>query len=281
MRLAQQQLSGADSRCPYCESPMVEPLHRRYLVLEVRQCGVCGLMFRYPKAEPQQATAYYDSQYDDFEQGCGTTLPAPAEVERLKREGFGGTAWDASARLDLVRSLKPSGRFLDFGCSWGYVLPQAKAAGYDASGFEISHPRAAFGRQAFGLDIIDNPAQLERVAGTVDVIYASHVLEHLPTITHTFTQLHHLLSDTGMLVAFVPNCGGELARRYGINWGAFANEAHTISYDAAFFEKNLPRDGFNVRCFSSPYPGTELSSNRTPTAADQEGEALLLVATKR
>jgi SAM-dependent methyltransferase len=282
LRLAQQRVTNTDVHCPYCGNAASRRLYRKFLLLEVRRCEVCDLMFRYPKAEPQKAVRYYDRNYDEFEQGCVTTLPSPAEAQRLVSHGFQGTTWDVGERLDLIRSAKPSGRFLDYGCSWGWVVAQATSAGFDAFGFEISRPRAAFGRQTFGLNIIDDPALLaQQMAGSVDVIYASHVLEHLPSIAHTFSELHRLLSDAGMLVIFVPNCGGLLARRDGIGWGPFANEAHTISFDPRFFEQNLPREGFDVTCFSSPYTDVRLDRDGPPAANAYDGDELMVVARKR
>jgi SAM-dependent methyltransferase len=87
-----------------------------------------------------------------------------------------------------------------------------------------------------------------------EALGTSHTLEHMPSLSGIFSLFHRLLAPNGLLAIFVPNCGGDEARRLGVRWGPFSNEAHTISFDAEFFRANLPREGFEVRCLSNPYP---------------------------
>jgi SAM-dependent methyltransferase len=107
-----------------------------------------------------------------------------------------------------------------------------------------------------------------------DVIVVSHVLEHLPSLADVFPRFHRMLTPNGRLIVLVPNCGGIAATREGVHWGPFANEAHLLSFDAAFFRRNLPPLGFAVDCYSYPYP----PQLKPGVSGDLSGDELCIVA---
>ena len=252
-------------------------MHRKLLLVDVLQCAQCGLMFRYPKNSVAENRAYYQQQYDSFEQGIVTTLPAPDEARAMAGRGFAGTPWHSPQHVAILQKVKPVGRMLDYGCSWGYFIVQARQAGYEASGFEISRSRAQFGRSVLQVECSDDPAMLAtRVPESLDIVYTSHVLEHLPDLRTIFAYFARSLKPDGVLLIFVPNCGGSNAKALGPRWGPFVNEAHTISFDASFFERNLPEHGFSVTCTSDPYDGF-LSRGALHTTGDE----LMFLARKR
>jgi SAM-dependent methyltransferase len=153
---------------------------------------------------------------------------------------------------------------------------QASLRGYEPIGFEISAARAEFGRKKLNLEILSEPSKLQALPqASIDIVYTSHALEHLPSLVDIFEEFSRLLRPGGTLLIFVPNCGGDNARRLGVSWGPFTNEAHTISFEASFFERNLPRHGFEVRCFSDPYDGDLKSCNMSRSCT---GDELLVVA---
>jgi 2-polyprenyl-3-methyl-5-hydroxy-6-metoxy-1,4-benzoquinol methylase len=274
-----QRLKGSDRTCPYCGESTAVNVGRKLLLLQVIRCQCCGLMYRVPKATPAQSAVYYEAQYGDFEQGPVTSLPTIEEVRELQRRGFAESVWGAKDRLRLITQLKAQGRLLDYGCSWGYFVAQAKAAGFDAIGYEISRTRAKFGQQMLNIEVLHEATALEGLqSGSIDVIYSSHVLEHLTSLTDVFPLFRRLLAPGGILMIFVPNCGGLSARTLGLKWGPFTNEAHTLSFDAAFFGRNLPNEGFDIRCLADPYPDNSLLDPHMNASLD--GEELLVLARK-
>src|SRR5439155_21226421 len=98
-----------------------------------------------------------------------------------------------------------------------------------------------------------------------------------PSAHGLFDQFNRLLTRNGVLMEFVPNCGGRQARTLRLAWGPFTNEAHTLSLDAAFFRRNLPMHGFLVQCLSEPYG--RLVCNPAPTEVNDDtvGHELLVI----
>jgi SAM-dependent methyltransferase len=157
-----------------------------------------------------------------------------------------------------------------------------RAAGYEAIGFEISRIRAEFGRAHLGLTIVTDIESLDRCRGTFDLIFASHVLEHLPSPTGIFERFAMLLRRGGSLLAFVPNCGGRSARELGVKWGPMCCEKHPLALDSAFFHYALPKYGFSVRTMSDPYNPDDLMRPNAPVDEDAElsGDELMVWAKK-
>jgi 2-polyprenyl-3-methyl-5-hydroxy-6-metoxy-1,4-benzoquinol methylase len=264
--------------CPNCGCSTGKLVGRKHLLLELRQCARCGLMFRWPKDTAVFAESFYQS---DYCQGMTTEMPNSAKLEKLASSNFGGTEKDFSEKIELLKVLCPSGKVLDFGASWGYATFQLRRAGYDTYGFEISRPRALFGNRELGLKIYSNKHELENHRGTFDVVFASHVLEHLPVFAGVIEFLRSMLAPRGGLLIFVPNCGGSTARRQGVHWGPMCCERHPLAFDAKFFRTGLPDHGFRVAVFSDPYDVEGIATKvRAATARENctDGDELMVWA---
>lgn len=237
--------------CPYCGNSDTKRLQTKKIVLQLRKCSRCQLMFRYPKDDLEFNRYFYQRAY---RQGFTTDAPSPAELEQLLATNFVDIEKCLAETIALLRREKSSGRLLDYGCSWGYGVYQFAAAGYDAMGFEISQPRASYGREHLGVKIVDSTNELNRIeAESFDVIFCSHVIEHLPDPRQAFADFRRLLSPSGVLFIYVPNCGGKLAREKGVGWGGMISEKHCLAIDAQFLATCLPEFGFDPVFASSPY----------------------------
>jgi 2-polyprenyl-3-methyl-5-hydroxy-6-metoxy-1,4-benzoquinol methylase len=245
-----------DRTCPYCKNQDTVLVGRKFVVMQVRRCSGCGLMFRWPKDSESTNRRFYQSRYREAQV---TDVPVPAEMPGLLARNFSGTPYDRGSVIAMFKSVKPPpARVLDFGCSWGYAAHQLKQAGYAVTGFEISRSRAAFGRAKLGIEIIDSYQALNSLPRhSFDVIYSYHVLEHLPVLTGKFEQLARLLTADGSLVIFTPNCGDGLGNlRPG--WKPLVGEKHPMAFDTVFFRQVLPRHGFRVAVVTTPYSEQEL-----------------------
>ena len=277
LRVVGQRIGGQDVDCPYCGQSDTHVIGTKRLVLQLRRCAGCHLMFRWPKDTSEFNRRFYQRQYRE---GITTDVPDKAPLENLKASMFSGTEKALAEKIALLKILVPHGRVLDFGCSWGYGTLQLAAAGYDAVGFEISEPRAEFGRVNMGLTMISTEAELDKCAESFDAVFASHVLEHVPAPAAVFDRIASLLKPDGLLLAFVPNCGGDEARRLGVEWGPMCCEKHPLAFDAAFLEGALAKHGLRAITFSDPYAPQDLIAcwDRLATPRNLHGAELMVVA---
>jgi 2-polyprenyl-3-methyl-5-hydroxy-6-metoxy-1,4-benzoquinol methylase len=244
-RILTSRFALADRACPYCGAVDSQLIQRKHGLLDLRRCFSCSLMFRWPKDSVQDNESFYQN---DYRQGM-----TPEQWVGDKEALCATVDFNMSARIRLLRTLAPTGYVLDYGSSWGYGTYRMAASGYNAVGFEISRTRAELAVKHFGVRTITCAQELDEYKLAFDVIFASHVLEHLPSLNGVFERFIDLLKPGGLLLIFVPNCGGRNARSCGVRWGPMCCEEHTMAFEAEFFERNLPRQGFSVLCFSDPY----------------------------
>jgi SAM-dependent methyltransferase len=108
-------------------------------------------------------------------------------------------------RLDAMTRRFGKGRILDFGCAEGLFVAYARDQGWDAVGVETSEWAAEQGRKLHGIQIFETALEEAPIeAGTLDVVHANHVLEHVPDPVGTMRAAYRLLRRGGVLVAEVP-----------------------------------------------------------------------------
>lgn len=259
------------SDCPYCGCRSTALLERKRLVLQLRECQRCKLKFRFPKDSFAENKRMYRSGY---RLSGRLDLPSASEVDRqmaIRTPGFGQNFPD---HLQTIKGIVPRGKLLDYGSSWGYHVHQFRAAGYDASGFDIAKPQVELGRRLLGVPLSDDIASFAEAS--FDVIYSAHCLEQIPNPDVPLRQFKKLLKPGGHLFLYVWNCSGAAARAMGVRWGPMIGESHVLALDADFFRRNLPGYGFQIRFASSPYS----SSPQSYDAAALDGEELLVVGVR-
>ncbi|CAN7474630.1 methyltransferase domain-containing protein [Caballeronia sp. LjRoot34] len=137
-------------------------------------------------------------------------------LERQK-DAFGTADIFSRARTDLTERnlhwlkallkyrLPSDGKALELGCSHGSFVALMQMAGFDASGVEMSPWVVHFAQKAFGVPVSLGPIEnLDMVPGSLDVIVAMDVLEHLPDPVATMARCLELLKPDGLLLVQTP-----------------------------------------------------------------------------
>lgn len=104
----------------------------------------------------------------------------------------------------LSEAVPPPGRVLDVGCGNGAFLAEAKTAGYEVEGIDVSEAAARFVRQR---GIQAHAANFLELEGEWDLITMWDVVEHLRSPAEFLTHARALLSPRGRLVLKIPGFG--------------------------------------------------------------------------
>ena len=106
---------------------------------------------------------------------------------------------------NLVQKQQP--KLLDFGCGDGALLQYAQSQGWQATGYEPTERLAAAARERGILSVHSHPdlATIPIPAGSIDIIYCAHVLEHLPNPRSVMEWFSKWLRPGGILSIQVPN----------------------------------------------------------------------------
>jgi len=146
--------------------------------------------------------------------------------------------------FQLVNSAgKP--KLLDIGCSSGWITHVSKELGFEATGLEANTHAAEFGRNKYGLNIIEGYIEDLKTDVNYDAVTMFHVLEHIADPRNMLIQVKDLLNKNGKLLIVVPNSQsfGACIFKNNYNW----NIPHHISFfNPDTLRELLIQSGFRV-----------------------------------
>lgn len=271
LRMARKTAARQPMDCPYCGHDGTRLVAIKKVLLQLRECERCHLNFRYPKDNWVENFDYYQEEY---EQQRVTDLPPEADLPRHISNNFRHVGRDLTEHLQVIARNASGRRLLDFGASWGYCSWQFQRAGYETVGFDISRTRTKYGEARLGVPMVSDTSTLP--ARSIEIIYAAHVLEHMPDPGKVLREFRRLLKPGGKLFIFVPNGGCKAARSLGVQWPPLINQKHVMAFTARFFDYSLAAEGFAPMFASSPY---DTAPRRYDHGLYHDGEELLAMGT--
>lgn len=221
-------LDGKHDNCPSCKgayySSLKGPLFNKFPT-QLRHCLDCGLLYRHPITTESESKLYYELEYT--QKGLTTDLPETEVLNDLLKTKFRSSEKDFSGWFPLFQSISShfdkNIQVLDYGANWGYTVFQLEQLPYvnKAYGYEYSEIRSSFGRTKLGIPYInidDLPSE------KFDVIFSSHVIEHMYNPGLIRKHFDTLLAPGGIGIITCPN--GSLSRTvknpdgFKTNWGS-------------------------------------------------------------
>ncbi len=195
---------SADLTCNCCSSTSAEKLFSKN-GFDLVRCTNCGLAYIANPPNEEEVVALYTAKTDYH-----ARLLDPASDE------FARMASVARQHMRLLRKFRSdlsSLRVLDIGCSSGLFLAEAKKAGMEAHGAELSPETARFAAAYFGLAV--HPGDWRDagyVPGSFDIITLFDVIEHLPDPMAELEAILPLLKPGGLLLQSTPDIDGLFPR---------------------------------------------------------------------
>jgi SAM-dependent methyltransferase len=213
--------------CPLCGAADCSVVLQSSNDYPIVRCSRCRLVFTDMRTAPPASELY--PAFDQSDTGIPKAMRSSLAVFARQREA-------------VVRSVKPSGRLLDFGCGNGAFARWMSQSGYDAVGlepFSLGKPV-----QADRLLLVREP--LESAAarlGQFDVITLWHVLEHLSRPLDVLKTLSSLLAKDGVLIVSVPNFKSWQSRLFRGSWFHLDPPRHVIHFETDTLERCLREAG--------------------------------------
>ena len=225
-------------RCPSCNSRDNETVDKKYIILTLKRCKKCMLLYRVPGTTIDENKSFYQEKYS---QGFTTDCPNDEKLKELISNNFKNTEKDYSRYIEILNILNLKinvslPNLFDYGCSWGYGSYQLKEK-FNVDSYEISSPRAKYAREKLNINIIDE-TELNSISNNrkFDIFFMSHVLEHLPNPSETLNFGLKLLKKNGFLVSFTPN-GSLEHKKTNPNWSKLWSMVHPNFIDEKFYQK--------------------------------------------
>jgi SAM-dependent methyltransferase len=210
------------------------------------QCTACSTVYQDPRVREEDIALCYPSGY--YTRGAGAPwTPTPAPIGGLRDRLRRAIRWAADsepdptlslplrlagallalhpglrrrARFGLVDGLAPPvgrrRRCLEVGPGHGIDLFCLRTLGWEAQGLEIDPLAAEQARATSGCEVrVGTLASTDYPLSSFDLVYMSHVFEHLPDPLPALARCLELLRPGGRLVLVYPNPHALTARLFG------------------------------------------------------------------
>jgi 2-polyprenyl-3-methyl-5-hydroxy-6-metoxy-1,4-benzoquinol methylase len=239
--------------CPACDGRGNEPylIHQGMTLLACRACGTVHL-------HPRPSRAEIQVMYTDAYQGA--TASYFAKVEKKLRRSRRRIA--SLAKLVTTICGAPA-RFLDIGCSGGFMVEAAREKGFEAHGLDIDPVSIDYARQhyatnSFALSTLEDYAAASPLR--FDLIYCSEVIEHLADPRRFLEAVHGLLAPGGVFFLTTPDISHWRRSRDVTRWDGFCPPAHCVFFTPRSLTALLHRVGFvDIRRRLALKPGIKLT----------------------
>jgi SAM-dependent methyltransferase len=227
---------ASPARCLVCGGVRTTPILAQG-VTTVLQCATCGLVFVHPLPGDGELRGLYL----DYDVGEGDAAFAAqlASTRKARAPVF-------HEILDELVARGAAGRWLDVGCSFGFLLSMARERGFEPCGVDLSVNAVRYARDRLGLPVHHGTLFDARVPdGAFDVVTMVGVFEHIPNPRETLGEISRVLRRGGILVVQVPNANFNLLRgRIRPSW--FYIGTHLTNFPPRTLALTLDMAGF--RC---------------------------------
>ena len=153
------------------------------------------------------------------------------------------TNWDDQRRFDMLRTILPNNKLLDFGCGAGGFLVKAKELAGLAEGVELE-----LRVKKHWHNILTIHPNLEFVTEKYDIITSFHVIEHLPDPSAALKILSEKLTRNGRIIIEVPSSEDCLLSLY--NSEAFQKftylSQHLFLFNTETLAKLVKKSGLRI-----------------------------------
>lgn len=152
-----------------------------------------------------------------LKKGYNWGLSSKEDFQRFQKE-IRDTEWQA-----IVDYIPEGSRFVDVGCGTGYSMLRAiKDRGCTCFGVDPFPNNAGVTHQMEGIskdsyELVQGFAEAIPLEDkTVDVVYSSHVLEHVKDESKSLSEMERILKDQGVLIIGTPTASMALIRLFSI-----------------------------------------------------------------
>ncbi len=247
--------------CAFCQKPL-QNIHSGFGL-----CKNCSLVYYLEARAVKYEDDYFNREY---------------------KEQYGRSYLDdePAIRSRMAQRLKKAFRYVSFankstlleiGSAAGYFLAEARQAGFEPRGWEISSAMAshanARGLPTVNLDFFSAYEQWKKQPGKkenwFDMVAAFYVLEHFSNQPDVWNALQELTAPGGLLLLATPSWRGPAFFFDRVNWFQNHPADHFIDYSDKGLQKIAKRYGFTALHQSSEgiHPGRFPGGNFSPLGA--------------
>ncbi len=218
-------------KCPVCKGSSFADLFIKKEEPFVR-CDQCSLVLINPRPVYEKIRETYNNDYSrDYAKKAHT---------KLKR---------SLKRVALVKkSFRSEGRWLDVGCSAGFVAKAASLSGFNAYGVDVEPWGINYGSTELGLNnlsigLLEDQAYPENF---FNVISLYDVIEHVPNLNILTKELKRILAPNGIIDIVTPDVGHFRVTKPLSDWKEIKPSEHLYYFDKNTLNRLFNNHGLSI-----------------------------------
>jgi 2-polyprenyl-3-methyl-5-hydroxy-6-metoxy-1,4-benzoquinol methylase len=204
---------------------------------KIVKCKHCGLIFVNPRISQEVNDNYYRFEIEGDHKFIDHHFIDTAQTQT--------PYWTRILRL--INQQKKQGKLLDIGSGNGAFLVQARLAGFDVEGQDISPYFLNYCKKTYGLKIHEGElSSLHLPSNCFDIVTLFDVIEHHRQPQDLLQEVRRILKPDGIIVISTHDIGNFFARLYGKKWRMIYPIGHLIYYTKQTLANSLKQSGFQI-----------------------------------
>lgn len=249
------QLEFEPTSCPVCGATGVrKPFAKDFQGHRLRfvTCTTCDTLYQNPRMTVDSLHTIYDSEefFEGHERNVNYYSFLSGETY-LRRTARG--------RIERFRPHAPGTRLLEVASAAGFFLAEAKAAGFDAEGVEVSNPMARYAADRWGVPVTAGSIEeVDLSPATYDVIASWGVMTILRDPRAVMAKFHAALKPRGVWAFNTYSRNSLWGRLFGSKWYILVANTSQIHDDETLL-RLIDEAGFDLvaRRRDRPYASIE------------------------
>lgn len=218
--------------------------HTANMSLRIVRCKRCGLIYANPRPAVRNLISAYSRMVD--------------EVYVEEEEG---RRLSAQSILEILKKMNKRGRLLDVGCATGFLLDEARKAGWEVSGVELSAWAVGYAKTKLRIEtifhgILKNAGYPDNY---FDAVIMKDSIEHLTDPVSVLIEIRRVLKPDGIICVNTPNIDSLTGRTLKARWWG-VKQSHLYYFTRKTLHAMLKSAGFDpirtkshVRVFTLKY----------------------------
>lgn len=161
------------------------------------ECNACSFVFLWPQpTEKEIEDIYKESYYKSWGVFAGEEKQETARLKKGTSERY----------LKRVMMHRRSGKLLDIGSAFGYLMEVAKSYGFDAYGVELSSFSSSIAKKKFGSKVFEGKLKDANFPEAhFDVITMFDLIEHIPQPVEFMREVKRIIKPGGFVGITTPD----------------------------------------------------------------------------
>jgi 2-polyprenyl-3-methyl-5-hydroxy-6-metoxy-1,4-benzoquinol methylase len=220
-------------KCPVCNgNELKKVFQKKWAFSSFTKCSGCRLIFQNPQEDAKKTVGRYGKEYFEY--------------ERNNQYNFFKLIELTLNEFDMFKIIPYGANILEIGCATGLFLKYMKEKGYNPVGVEICKESADYGKDIYGVNILNCTLDEAPFDGKFSFIHFSHLIEHLNDPVKFLKIVYDLLEDDGYAMITTPNSSGLFASIFDENWRCIVDD-HLFLFNKDNLGILLKKSGFKVR----------------------------------